>query len=146
MPGAARAYRALVAEHGTTPGATVLSHRYLEQLAAYYFSTPDPPDIPGEHTRGAAYVMERIVEAYPRENTTPRFRLLLGIMLSRDLNDKPRARAMLEAALPHLHEESEVATARAEIAALNVAQASVVNQQKRTPGPSRIVRCVGKGP
>jgi membrane associated rhomboid family serine protease len=121
MPGAARAYRALVADHGATPGATVLSHKYLEQLAAYYFSTPDPgdpPRLPGEHKRGAAYVMERIVEAYPRENTTPRFRLLLGIMLSRDLNDKARAKTMLETALPLLHEEAEVEMARAELQAL----------------------------
>lgn len=118
VAGAAVAYRKLVADYGTTPGATVLSHRYLEQLAAYYFSTPDGVGEAGEHKRGAAYVMERIVEAYPRENTTPRFRLLLGIVLARDLNDKARAKRVLEEALPLLHDEEEKAMARAELAEL----------------------------
>ncbi|MFO0831156.1 MAG: rhomboid family intramembrane serine protease [Phycisphaerales bacterium] len=118
MPGAAAAYRRLVADHATTPGATVLSHRYLEQLAAYYFHAPDDPASPGEHRRGAAYVMERIIEAYPRESTTPRFRLLLGILLARDSTDVPRAKQLLEQALPHLHEEAEQAMAREELARL----------------------------
>ncbi len=118
IPAAAAAYRRLVSDHGTTPGATVLSHRYLEQLAAYYFEAPDLPDHPGEHKRGAAYVMDRIIEAYPRESSTPRFRLLLGIVLSRDLQEKARAQRVLEEALPQLREEDEKALARAELRAL----------------------------
>ncbi|HEX2838540.1 MAG TPA: rhomboid family intramembrane serine protease [Phycisphaerales bacterium] len=126
LPGAGKAYRALVTAHGAVPGAAVLSHRALEQLAAYFFQAPDDPAQPGEVRRAAAYVMERIIEAYPRESTTPRFRVLLAIVLSRDLNDKPRAKRLLEEAMPDLHDDSERATARAELELLNRSPSVVV--------------------
>ncbi len=120
MPGAGRAYKALMTDHAAVPGATVLSVKYMEQLAAHYYAARlDGPESQREdHRKLAAYVMEKMIAAYPREQGTPRCRVLLALLLSHEMNDPARAKSLLEEAIPYLHDDAELAIAKEELAAI----------------------------
>ena len=109
-PGAAAAYKALVEKHAATPGATTFSLKYQEMLAAHYYEQRDIP--------AAVYAMERLIEGYPHEGVTPRFKILLGLLCSRELNDPVKAKALLTEALEQVRAEDEREIARRELADL----------------------------
>lgn len=104
---AAAAYKRLVEAHADSPAATTLTFRSQELLATHYYAN-------GDH-EAAAYAAERLVEAYPKQNGVPRFRLLLGLIYARKLNDPVRAKAMLKAALEDLHDSGERELAEREL-------------------------------
>lgn len=110
LAGAAKAYKSLVEKYAAIPRATTLSQRNQEALATHLYVERD-------HT-AAAYALERLIEAYPHESTTPRYQLLLARLCARELNDPVRAKALLNTALERLHDDNEIAMAKRELADL----------------------------
>lgn len=112
LAAAAAAYKQLVESHAAGPGggATTFSYKHQDLIATHFYAVAD--------YAAAAYAMERLIEMYPREPGTRRFRLSLAIINSRYLNDPIRAKLILKDLLPELHDESERALAERELADL----------------------------
>lgn len=104
---AGAAYKRLVEAHADSPVATTLTFRSQELLATHFYAS-------GDH-EAAAYAAERLVEMYAKAHEVARFRLLLGLIYGRKLNDPLRAKAMLAAALEDLREPSERELAEREL-------------------------------
>ncbi len=93
------AYRNLLERFGDDHASVTLSFKHHEQLAIQLYGSDDK--------QTAAYAIERLIEAYPRERSVARFLLLLGLLCARDLNDPIRAKATLTEALKGLSEGQE---------------------------------------
>ncbi len=109
LPAAATAYRALADRFGDRPGAAALSRRNQYDLANHLYSASRFVD--------AAYAYDRFLEAYPKDPEAPQIRLLLGIILARELNDPVRAKALITEAAAKLDGDA-LNRAKAELADL----------------------------
>lgn len=107
---AARAYRQLLEEHGSTPGAGVLSRDKQYELANHLFRLED--------YQTAAIAYQRLIDAYPKHDESGQIRLMLGRINARYLNDPIRARQLLNQAIDELGDEQMIEMARKELEAL----------------------------
>ncbi len=110
LPGAAVAYRALLARRDSHPGPTHLSRRHQYELANHLFQS-------GDHAL-AAVAYQTFLDAYPRDTEAADIRLLLATILARYLNEPVRAKALLSQALEELRDPSKIEMARRELADL----------------------------
>jgi membrane associated rhomboid family serine protease len=94
LQAAAGAYRSLLQEYRTVPGAVLLARRTQYDIANALVAAGDHP------TAATAY--ELFLEGYPTDSETPVVRLMLGLISARYLNDPVRARSEINTALPHL--------------------------------------------
>ena len=107
---AARAYRQLLEEHGSTPGAGVLSRDKQYELANHLFRLED--------YQTAAIAYQRLLDAYPKHDESGQIRLMLGRINARYLNDPIRARQLLNQAIDELGDPQMIDMARNELEAL----------------------------
>lgn len=106
----AEAYRRLMSRYGDKSSAVTLSFRQHEQLAIALYGSVDK--------QTAAFAIERLIEAYPKEQAMPRFKLLLGLLCARELNDPVRAKALLTEARERVTDQTERELAERELADL----------------------------
>jgi membrane associated rhomboid family serine protease len=92
--GAATAYRRLLDQYASVPGATLLHRRIQYDLANHLFKAGD------HQTAAAAY--EIFLNGYARDPEAANVRLILGLINARYLNDPVRARQHITAALDGL--------------------------------------------
>jgi membrane associated rhomboid family serine protease len=97
MDAAAEGYRELLERFKAVPRAGLLSRRNHLDLANYLYQT-------GEY-RAAAKAYEVFVEGYPRDAEAGGARVLLGLILARQLGEGTRAKVVLSEALPGLRDE-----------------------------------------
>lgn len=104
------AYRRLISRHADNASSVTFGFRQHEQLAIALYPSVDK--------QTAAFAIERLIDAYPREQAAPRFKLLLGLLCARHLNDPIRAKSLLTEAMPDLTDEAERELAQRELADL----------------------------
>lgn len=102
LPGAARVYRALLDEFG--PAAATLGRDQWVELANHLFAT-------GDH-QTAADAYERLIMAYPSDREIAGFRLILGLIAAKYLNDPIRAKRLIERAKTGTLDDQHLALAQ----------------------------------
>ncbi|QYU67860.1 rhomboid family intramembrane serine protease [Leptolyngbya sp. 15MV] len=110
FPRAAAAYRRLLDRHGSDLGVALLSRRAHYELANGLFRL-------GDHSL-AATAYDLFLRGYPADPETPEVRLMLGLLLTRYLNDPVRAKVELSAATERLPEGPQRDLARELLAEL----------------------------
>ncbi|USN99265.1 MAG: rhomboid family intramembrane serine protease [Phycisphaeraceae bacterium] len=105
-------YRALLAEHGSTPGAATLSRNAQYQLGAHLYAK-------GE-TGLAAQAFGDFLAEYPADKEAPQIKVLLGRLLAAE-GRGDEARTLLEQAVAELADEGLKAIAHDELEAIAAA-------------------------
>jgi membrane associated rhomboid family serine protease len=106
MTAATTKYRQLLKE---APDSVFIEQRQLELANQFYAE--------GDHAHAAA-AYELLLDRYPRCHKAAEVRLILGLMYARQLNHPDRAREVIEAAKPSLHEPGQSALAEQLLAEL----------------------------
>jgi membrane associated rhomboid family serine protease len=107
---AAQAYRALLSDYGSTPGACVLNQTQQYDLANRLFRIED------YQTAATAYA--HLLDAYPKHRDAGQIRLMLGRIHARYLNDPIKARDLLGEAIEHLKDQALLEMAKSELESL----------------------------
>jgi TolA-binding protein len=110
LPGAGRAYRALLEKHGAAAPGALLNRRMQYELANGLFREGDYA------TAATAYRL--FLEGYRTDSEAPVVRLMLGLINARYLNDPVKAKEEINQAMPGLPEGDHKALARELLAEL----------------------------